>query len=106
MTKRLQGLGIGAVQPQAGVQLACLLQDFFDRQLDAADVQGDAVGHQLLVHLAKRIDAAYLDHRVVSDRTVDSHIKNLRRKIVDAGGRDPIVSVYGVGYKLDWDAEG
>lgn len=52
------------------------------------------------------IDAAYLDHRVVSDRTVDSHIKNLRRKIVDAGGRDPIVSVYGVGYKLDWDAEG
>lgn len=52
------------------------------------------------------IDAAYLDHRVVSDRTVDSHIKNLRRKIVDAGGRDPIVSVYGVGYKLDWEAEG
>lgn len=51
------------------------------------------------------IDAAYLDHRVVSDRTVDSHIKNLRRKIADAGkGIDPIVSIYGVGYKLDWDA--
>lgn len=49
------------------------------------------------------IDALYLDHRVVSDRTVDSHIKNLRRKIADAGqGVDPIVSIYGMGYKLDW----
>lgn len=51
------------------------------------------------------IDALYLDHRVVSDRTVDSHIKNLRRKLAEAGnGADPIVSVYGVGYKIDWDA--
>lgn len=37
----------------------------------------------------------------VSDRTIDSHIKNLRRKLgaVPEGG-DPIESVYGVGYKL------
>lgn len=54
---------------------------------------------------ANLIDALYLDHRVVSDRTVDSHIKNLRRKIADAGnGIDPIVSIYGMGYKLDWPA--
>ncbi|MEQ1513962.1 MAG: response regulator [Lysobacteraceae bacterium] len=52
------------------------------------------------------IDALYLDHRVVSDRTVDSHIKNLRRKITDTGhGIDPIVSVYGMGYKLDWSQD-
>lgn len=51
------------------------------------------------------IESLYLDHRVVSNRTVDSHIKNLRRKIVDCGARDPLVSVYGVGYKLDWDAD-
>ncbi|MCC7247085.1 MAG: response regulator [Lysobacter sp.] len=51
------------------------------------------------------IESLYLDHRVVSDRTVDSHIKNLRRKIVDSGARDPLISVYGVGYKLDWDAD-
>jgi two-component system response regulator BaeR len=50
---------------------------------------------QLLEHL-------YLDHRVVSDRTVDSHIKNLRRKFDELGqGADPIVSVYGVGYKYE-----
>ncbi len=52
---------------------------------------------------ARLIDALYLDHRVVSDRTVDSHVKNLRRKIAEANaGVDPIASVYGLGYSLDW----
>jgi two-component system, OmpR family, response regulator BaeR len=47
------------------------------------------------------LDAIYVDHRVVSDRTVDSHVKNLRRKLTEAGGGiDPIESVYGVGYKF------
>jgi two-component system response regulator BaeR len=47
------------------------------------------------------LDAIYVDHRVVSDRTVDSHVKNLRRKLSEAGGGvDPIESVYGVGYKF------
>ncbi len=49
------------------------------------------------------IEAAYTDHRVVSDRTVDSHIKNLRRKLAEAG-IDPIAAVYGVGYRLEWPA--
>ncbi len=31
---------------------------------------------------------------------VYTHLKNLRKKIIDAGGRDYIKSVYGVGYKL------
>lgn len=50
------------------------------------------------------MDAAYRDHRIVSDRTVDSHVKNLRRKLADAGF-DPITSVYGVGYRLELIAE-
>jgi two-component system response regulator BaeR len=53
---------------------------------------------------AQLIDAAYEDHRVVSERTVDSHIKNLRRKLADAGV-DPIASVYGVGYRYEPDPE-
>lgn len=53
---------------------------------------------------AQLIDAAYEDHRVVSERTVDSHIKNLRRKLADAGV-DPIESVYGVGYRYEPVAE-
>ena len=43
----------------------------------------------------------YSDNRVVTDRTIDSHIKNLRRKIqlVDPDV-DCIQSIYGVGYKF------
>jgi two-component system response regulator BaeR len=49
------------------------------------------------------MDVLYVDHRVVSDRTVDSHVKNVRRKIVDAGGNEEwLRSIYGVGYKLEW----
>lgn len=45
------------------------------------------------------ISAAYDDHRIVSDRTVDSHIKNLRQKLQAAGAEDAIQAVYGVGYR-------
>jgi two-component system response regulator BaeR len=48
------------------------------------------------------LDRLYDDHRVVSDRTVDSHVKNLRRKLEAARpGSECIRSVYGVGYKLE-----
>ncbi|MGI4981789.1 MAG: response regulator [Janthinobacterium lividum] len=44
----------------------------------------------------------YDDRRVVTDRTIDSHVKNLRRKLQTLRpGSDPIASVYGVGYRLD-----
>jgi two-component system response regulator BaeR len=49
------------------------------------------------------MDAMYRDERVVSDRTVDSHIKKLRKKITDVlPDREIIHSVYGVGYKYEW----
>ncbi|SEI17838.1 response regulator [Pseudomonas asplenii] len=44
----------------------------------------------------------YQDNRVVADRTVDSHVKNLRRKLTAVTpGIDPVRSVYGVGYSLE-----
>ena len=44
----------------------------------------------------------YTDGRIVSDRTIDTHIKNLRRKLLGAtGGEDLLHSIYGVGYKID-----
>jgi two-component system response regulator BaeR len=49
------------------------------------------------------MDAMYRDERVVSDRTVDSHVKKLRKKIADVlPDREIIHSVYGVGYKYEW----
>jgi two-component system response regulator BaeR len=48
------------------------------------------------------MDHLYHDHRVVTDRTVDSHVKNLRRKLeLAVPGDDPIRSIYGVGYCLE-----
>lgn len=43
---------------------------------------------------------AYTDHRVVSDRTMDSHITKLRKKLHPICNEDIIHSVYGVGYRL------
>ena len=46
----------------------------------------------------------YSDHRIVTDRTVDSHIKNLRKKIsAYIPDREVIVSIYGIGYKYNFD---
>ena len=36
----------------------------------------------------------------ITDRTIDSHIRNLRRKFNDAGGHDVVETKAGVGYRL------
>lgn len=51
---------------------------------------------------SRLLDSLHEDLRDVSDRTIDSHIKNLRRKLEQAGtGASTIASVYGVGYRMD-----
>ena len=53
---------------------------------------------QLLTHL-------YDDYRVVTDRTIDSHIKNLRRKLEALDDEQSFIrAVYGVGYRWEADA--
>ena len=48
------------------------------------------------------LDSVHADLRDVSDRAIDSHVKNLRRKIEAAEpGCNCIASVYGVGYRFD-----
>lgn len=48
------------------------------------------------------LDILYDDHRVVTDRTIDSHIKNLRRKLeIFDSTRNFIRSIYGLGYRWD-----
>jgi two-component system response regulator BaeR len=47
------------------------------------------------------IDALYSDGREVVDRTIDSHIRNLRRKLTELRpDTEWIEAVYGVGYRL------
>jgi len=50
------------------------------------------------------LDLIYDDYREVSDRTIDSHVKNLRRKLETVlPDGDLIHAVYGVGYKIEVD---
>lgn len=80
--------------------------------LDGRDLGLTAVEFKLLEVLVRQpgriysreqlMDAMYRDERIVADRTVDSHVKKLRRKLDDAApGRELIHSVYGVGYKYE-----
>ena len=48
------------------------------------------------------MDRIYSDQRVVNDRTIDSHITKLRKKLTTANaGSEVVRSVYGVGYKYE-----
>ena len=51
---------------------------------------------------SKLMDLIYPDQRIVSDRTIDSHIKKLRKKLTDLlPDQELIHSVYGAGYRYD-----
>ena len=46
------------------------------------------------------VASAYADNIHVADRTVDSHIRNIRAKLAAAGCHDAIETVHGVGFRL------
>lgn len=51
---------------------------------------------------SQMIDQVYSDYRIVNERTMDSHVKKLRKKLKEySGDHDFIRSIYGVGYKLE-----
>ena len=85
----------------------------FKATLSGKDLGLTAVEFELLKVLASQpgriytreqlMDAMYRDQRVVSDRTVDSHVKKIRKKISAVmPDREIVHSVYGLGYKYEW----
>ncbi|MGD9947880.1 MAG: response regulator [Desulfobulbus sp.] len=83
-------------------------------RLDGRLLDLTAVEFNLLFFLVNRpgriysrdqlMESIYPDQRIVNDRTIDSHIKKLRRKMEQVSpGCDMIRSVYGVGYKFEPD---
>jgi two-component system response regulator BaeR len=89
-----------------------LVEDKHVAELDGKPLDLTPVEFRLLSTLAaspgrvfpreKLLASLYADHRVVSDRTVDTHVKNLRRKLEEIrSGTELVVSIYGVGYKLE-----
>lgn len=90
----------------------CIDEEKFQATIAGMPVDLTPVEFRLLALLASQpgrvfsrnqlMNRIYLDGRVVSDRTVDSHIKNLRHKLSAVAGSDDIIrSIYGVGYKLE-----
>ncbi len=73
------------------------------------EVSLTATEQAILVALARRpgrvfsrdelVERAWGSGHHVSDRTVDSHVRGIRRKFARAGG-DPVETVHGVGYRL------
>lgn len=107
--RRIDFIQSGIADP-AGLEI---LEDRMEVRFDGHELTLTAVEFRLIKFLAANpgrvysrgqlLDKLYDDHRVVSDRTVDSHIKNLRKKLSDiAPDRDIIKSIYGVGYKLEF----
>jgi two-component system response regulator BaeR len=83
------------------------LATLHDQKLDLT-----AVEYQLLGVLAKTpgriysrdqlMEKSYPDQRIVEDRTIDSHIKKLRKKLAAISKVGELIhSVYGVGYKFE-----
>lgn len=52
------------------------------------------------------LDSAYGTGTAVSDRTVDSHIRNIRAKLLAAGCTEAIDTVHGIGFRLGSCARG
>ncbi|WP_110655265.1 response regulator [Salinicola halimionae] len=108
--RRSQGLAGADEKSASAADRLTLDEDGWRAMAGSEDLNLTAVEFQLLkvmMHSPGRIfsrdqlmDHMYRDHRIVSERTVDSHVKKLRRKIADIWPeRDIIRSVYGVGYK-------
>ncbi|PKM11980.1 MAG: two-component system response regulator BaeR [Gammaproteobacteria bacterium HGW-Gammaproteobacteria-3] len=86
--------------------------DSFRVSAEGHDIELTTVEFQLLQVLYKQpgrifsrsklMDLIYQDSRIVSDRTIDSHIKKLRKKLAGlAPGQELIHSVYGAGYRYE-----
>ncbi|MFT5580318.1 MAG: two-component system response regulator BaeR [Paraglaciecola psychrophila] len=84
---------------------------------DGRELNLTAVEFKLLKQLASEpgrifsreqlMNNMYPDQRIVSDRTIDSHIKKLRKKIAEhCAGVNFIHSLYGVGYKYEIHTDG
>jgi len=86
--------------------------DTYKAKLHGVSLELTAVEFKLLHYLAARpgrifsrqqlMDHIYPDQRIVSDRTIDSHVKKLRRKLAEVAPQEELVgSVYGVGYRFE-----
>lgn len=108
----LRRIEMARTNPEAAGHGLIVDKDKFSATINGQALDLTPVEFRLLALLASQpgrvfsrdqlMQKIYLDGRIVSDRTVDSHVKNLRQKIHCVVGNDDMIhSIYGVGYKLD-----
>ena len=99
----------GYTHPATGLKLD---ESRLKAELNGSDLALTTVEFQLLKILMSEpgriysrdrlMGRIYDDHRIVSDRTIDSHIKKLRKKLAKINSGDELIhSVYGAGYKFE-----
>ncbi len=77
----------------AGVAIS-LGKKEYDMLLLLVKANGDTVSRELILD---RLDF----DQAIYDRTIDSHLSHLRRKLKDAGAALRIAAIYGIGYRLE-----
>ena len=118
--KRIDNQGVSQISPQDNTSLSetvhykmiSLNENKFECVVEDVKVVLTPVEFRLLQslmgkpgHVLSRetlMNSSYEDSRIVSHRTIDSHMKNLRNKIaVQLPSQELIHSIYGIGYKLE-----
>lgn len=89
-------LDVGKRQARLLGEVMSLGRREFDILTVLAKKSGDVVSREAVI--------TYLEQEAeIFDRTIDSHISHLRRKLREVGGDSlQILPVYGVGYRLHW----
>jgi two-component system response regulator BaeR len=107
--RRTAGVAPAALEPAQAAQALAVDRARMVILADGAALSLTPVEFRLLAELIDNphrvysrqqlLDFAHEDQRDTTDRTVDSHIKNIRRKL--AARADCLQSVYGVGYRFE-----
>lgn len=99
-----------AETPQLKQGLITLEKDERQVKVNGLEIGLTAIEFEILSALMSRpkivftreriLEKAYRDNIHVSDRTIDSHIRNIRAKLGSGGCNDAIETVHGVGFRL------
>lgn len=110
--RRVQGPPAKVDENEITYRNVALYIDRFKCEIEGQDVELTPVEFRMLKALMSHpgrvysreslMELAYDDRRIVSDRTIDTHIKNLRKKMSRATPDEEVIhSIYGVGYKME-----
>jgi two-component system OmpR family response regulator len=108
--KRARGHGHNPVPPTLGRGRLTLVPDAHAASFDGRPVALTALEFAILRALLARpglvlsreqiLDAAYGPNFHIADRTIDSHVRNIRAKLAAAGCASAVETVHGVGFRI------